>query len=353
MSAPAPPAVESHGIEVRLAGQERSEEWDRFVRLEPGACGYHSWPWVRIVREAAGLEVYPLMALREGEIVGILPLARQRLWPLKAQLLSLPFVNYAGLLCADEEAENALLEAALRLAQERGAARIELRHTSPRASAWGRRVDRVRFVLDLPAKTEDLWRSLPGERRTQVRRAQKNGLVPQTGDADLLQDFYGIISRTWRDHGSPVLPRRFFAAVMGYHPSDTRICVVRSGDRVVAAGFLYRFGERVEVPWVGSLPEFSSSQPGVLLYWTMLQQGCEWGARVFDFGRSPKGSGTAVFKKRWGGVEEQLFWSVWPATSAEGGTSPLATSLVKNLWKRLPVGLATSLGARLSPNIPL
>lgn len=339
--------------EVSVADETIAPVWDEFVRAHPAAYGYHQWAWTDIFRRSLKLTVYPLAAWRAGKLVGILPLVRQRLWPLSASLISLPFVNYAGVLAQDESAETMLLSAAVRLAHRSGATRIELRHAESHALSWSRREDKVSFVLDLSPGRESIWRSLPGPRRTQIRRAQKDGLQAEVGGGQLLEEFYRILSRKWRDHGTPVLPRDFYAAIMRRFPEDTRICLVRSHGRPAAASFLYRFGSRVEVPWVGALPEFSTSKPNILLYWTMIEQSYHLGARYFDFGRSSRTSGNYDFKKRWGGDEKSLPWSVWPPTRAGRPDAGLGASLVKSVWKHLPVGLATTLGRHVSPYLPL
>ena len=290
------------------------------------------------MREALGLEAFPLAAQRDGQVVGVLPLVRQRPWPLPATLISLPFVSYAGVLCHDADAEAVLLDAAIELARRRGVARIELRHVRARAGAWGRREDKVRFTVETGGGEQAMWSALPGQRRTQVRRARKDGLSDSAGGEELLDEFYGVVSRKWRDLGSPVLPRRFFATVLRRFPQDSRICVVRAGERTAAAGLIHRFGGRVENPWVGSLPGFPRAN--VLLYWAMMLESHRWGAERFDFGRSSRESGNYVFKSRWNAHEEALPWSVWPAGAAQGAERGAAAAALRSVWKRLPLVLA-------------
>ena len=339
--------------DVHFADETLAPAWDKFVELQPGAYGYHRWAWGEIFQRDLKLKVYRLAAWREGDLVGILPLVRQRLWPLPARLISLPFVNYAGVLARDRDAEDALLEAAVQLARQLRVTHIELRNTEPQAVHWARREDKVRFVLDVSPGQEKLWASLPGPRRTQVRRAQKDGLLAEVGGEELLDEFYRILARKWRDHGTPILPAHFYAAIMRHFPAATRICLVRSGTQAVAAGFLYRFGARVENPWVAALPEFSASRANILLYWAMIQESCRWGAQSFDFGRSSGGGGPYEFKKRWDAQEQFLPWSVWSTSRSGRPDDGFGADLLKRLWKRLPVGVANHFGPHVSRHLPL
>ena len=351
MSRPSP--VETPRAEPTASVTERpsAPDWERFVRDHPEAAAYHRFGWIEIVRDPLGLQAFPLAAVRGGVIAGVLPLVRQRPWPLPATLISLPFVNYAGALSQDADAEAALLLAAVDLARRCGAARIELRHDRPRAAAWGRREDKVRFTFDTSGGEEAMWSALPGQRRTQVRAALKEGLSEVTGGEELLDDLYAILARKWRDLGSPILPRRFFAAVLRRFADDTRVCAVRAGGRIVAAGLIHRFGTRVENPWVGALPAFPKAN--VLLYWTMMLESHRQGAAAFDFGRSSLDSGNHVFKSRWNARQEPLPWSVWPVEAARGVEAGRAAALLRAVWKRLPLPLASGLGPMLARRLPL
>ena len=46
----------------------------------------------------------------------------------------------------------------------------------------------------------------------------------------------------------------------------------------------------------------------MLLYWTMLADAIECGARIFDFGRSSRNTGPHHFKRQWGAQETPLHW---------------------------------------------
>jgi FemAB-related protein (PEP-CTERM system-associated) len=340
-------------VTVRALDSGDHAQWDAYVRGRPDASGYQLSTWSDILAEVLRLDVHRLAAFRADEIVGILPLAHQKLWPLPATLISLPFVNYAGLLVDDAEAEDALLTSAVELAERLGVSRTELRHDAPRAAGWARREDKVRFVYDLSEGEEAMWSALPGQRRTQVRKAEKSGLTEHVGGAELFDEFYELVSRKWRDLGSPVLGRPLFQAVLDRFPGDTRICLIRSGEETAAAGFIFRFEGRAENPWVGSLDAYMKQQANTMLYWVMMKESARMGAGLFDFGRSSRESGNYTFKSRWNATEEELPWSIWPPTSVMGAESGGMAQRVKAVWKHLPLPIANLVGPYLSPNLPL
>lgn len=339
--------------EVRAVDPSQADAWDDFVDRHPDATGYHRWGWLEILSGAMRLRVHALGAWHGREIVGVLPLARQRPWPFAASLLSVPFASYAGVVADERAIEESLLSAAVELARAEGIARIELRNQRPRATAWGRREDKVRFTLDVSEGEESLWRRVPSARRRQVRQARRAGLEANVGGIEHLDAFYRIVSGKWRDHGTPILPRHFFAAVMERFPDDTRICLVRSGSHIAAAGFLYRHGECVENPWLGSRQEFAGSRAGILLYWTMMVEAIRWGCATFDMGRSSRDEGPYAFKKQWNAVEEPLVWSIWPPDAVLGAESGRAAAALRSVWRHMPLAIADRVGPPLSRNLPL
>lgn len=346
-------AVASAGlVRAELASELVARAWDRFAAGHADASGYHSWGWIERFR-AAGLPVYPLVAWRDEEIAGVLPLVRQRLWPLRAILLSLPFVNYGGLVARDEEAASALLDGARNLAGRVGAGRIDLRHHTPRQCPWPVRRTKVRFVLEVGDAEQALWRKIPPARRRTVRRAVRSGFEADAGGAEAFGSFYRVVSRGWRDHGSPILGRQFFRGVVEAFPDRVRIVRVCRADRVVAAGLLFRHTDDwVENPWLATDPRAFRDGAGVLLYWQMMLETQRWGARLFDMGRCSPGTGTYLFKQRWGAREELLPYATWPPRGGRPEEGRAAT-LLRSVWQRLPVWLANRLGPALARRIPL
>ena len=109
-----------------------------------------------------------------------------------------------------------------------------------------------------------------------------------------------------RDLGTPVYPKRFFAAILREFPERTWICSVLLEGKRLAAGFLVSFQGQMEIPWASSLRSHNHLSPNMLLYWTALSYACESGHRRFDFGRSPPHEGTYRFKEQWGARPVQL-----------------------------------------------
>jgi FemAB-related protein (PEP-CTERM system-associated) len=325
-------------------------DWDAFVASRPDATAYHQWRWRDVFVRAFGHDT-AYLAARDGQtICGVLPLVLFRSAVFGRFAVSLPYVNYGGVLAADESVRRALLGEAERIAADRGLTHVELRHTDTCFPELPSKRHKVAMTLELAADASKAWEAVDRKVRNQVRKAEKSGLTVESGGAELVEGFYSVFARNMRDLGTPVYDRRFFSEVLRQFPDEARVFLVRHTSGVVAAGISYRYRNTVENPWASSLKEFRTLSPNMLLYWHMIRDAVERGARVFDFGRSTPGEGTFKFKEQWGAKPRPVCWEYRLLAGAnlpdQSPKNPKFRAAIA-IWKRMPLGLATRLGPHL------
>ena len=330
-------------------------EWDAFVMTRPDATGYHLWAWRRVFEQAFGHETCYLAARRGNEVVGVLPLVAFRSWLFGRFMVSLPFVNYGGVLASEDAAVEALVAEATRAASSRGCRHLELRHTSRRLPDLPVKQHKVGMMLALAADATKAWDQLDRKVRNQVRKAQKSELVSVVGGRELLDEFYAIFAVNMRDLGTPVYGREFFARVLEEFPEAARVHVVRLGATPVAAGITFAHRRTIEVPWASSLKAYRALCPNNLLYWSIIEHAVSSGFETLDFGRSTPNEGTYEFKRQWGAVPSPLFWEyalvAGETMPDQSPANPKFKSAIE-LWKRLPVPVATAIGPHIVRSIP-
>lgn len=345
-------------IEVRRVDPHAPQEaaaWDAYVAGHAGATGYHRMGWTRVAHRAFGHVAYSLAAYDGAGIAGVLPLVHIRSRLFGRFLVSLPFVNYGGVLADSTEASQALIEEAEDLLRRTGADSIELRHVGSPRLGLSAKLHKVTMLLDLQNDPDALWRGLRDKVRNQVRKARKFGLTVEQGGTELLRDFYDVFAVNMRDLGTPVYGRYFFETIMDEFPEDTRIVAVRDGGTVVAAALCYAHDTTFEVPWASSLRTHRDRCPNNLMYWHCIESACREGFTVFDFGRSTRDSGPWRFKAQWGAREVPLSWEY---LLADGAPLPDLTpsnaryGLAVRLWQHLPVALTRFIGPHIVRSIP-
>ncbi len=351
-------AVPERSAAIEISTSVTEAEWTAYVDSHADATVYHQWGWERVFWNAFGHRMDRLVARRAGRIAGVLPLVTMRSWLFGRFMVSLPFVNYGGVLASTAGAGRALVDEAGRLAVERGLRHVELRHRVPQCPHLPSRQHKVAMTLSLPAGPggeEEMWSALDRKVRNQVRKAEKSGLTVESGGGALVPAFYRVFARNMRDLGTPVYSRRLFDEVLDVFPNQARVFVVRLGGEPVAASVTIRSRDRMEVPWASSLREHSALAPNNLLYWAMIRDAIASGCRLFDFGRSSPGAGTYKFKEQWGARPEPLTWEYVLSPGVEvpnqGPTNP-KFSLAIETWKRLPVPVANLVGPSIVRAIP-
>jgi len=141
-----------------VAREQACTRWDRYVLSHPGGSGYHLMAWRRVMEDAFGHATFYLMVTDEDQAVhGVLPLVFLSSRLFGRLLVSMPYVNYGGLLADTVEAQDALLKAAVDLAKQQGAAHIELRQSEVLGLGWPSKQHKVSMRLELPKRFETLW----------------------------------------------------------------------------------------------------------------------------------------------------------------------------------------------------
>jgi FemAB-related protein (PEP-CTERM system-associated) len=328
--------------------------WSEYVANHPSATGYHDWPWRDVFQDAFGHTPVYFSVRRDGRIAGVLPTVLVRSWLFGRSLISMPFVNYGGVLADDVSAERALWDAAIAFGREQACGHVELRHFRQHFSDAPCKRHKVTMVLPLESSTA-LWDEMDRKARNQVRKAQKSGLAYATGGRELLDAFYAVFARNMRDLGTPVLGRQFFDRVLTAFGDRARLHVVSHQSSPVAAGFTFETRGTVEIPWASSIRDYNALCPNHLLYWSLLEGAAARGCATFDFGRSTPNEGTYKFKEQWGAKPVPLCWE-YGLLSGGGlpNSSPTNSKfrLAIATWKKLPLSVANRVGPSIARAIP-
>ena len=339
-----------------LVCRPHASAWDSFVNEAQNATSYHRFKWSEVITKSFGHQCHYLAAVdNNGEWQGVLPLVHMRSKLFGNFLISVPFVNYGGLLYKNDAAATVLLEEAERLRRILGATHVELRHVGRRVDGIQTRQHKVTMLLDLATDVDAQWSGFNAKLRNQIRKAERSGLQFVAGHVELLDGFYAVFVRNMRDLGTPVYSKRFFRNILEAFSDTTRVFAVYHQTRMIAAGIGSWFKNTLEIPWASSIADYKMLCPNNMLYWEAIRFAIREGLNRLDFGRSTPNEGTYNFKKQWGAQPVKLYWQYLMDGCARmpnlNPSNPKYQAAIR-IWQRLPLPATKILGPMIIRNIP-
>jgi FemAB-related protein (PEP-CTERM system-associated) len=346
------PAVDTR-IRVRSMQTADAARWDAFVEVCPNATFFHRVGWAQIIEQVFRHRTHYLLAERGSDIVGVLPLAQVRSRLFGHALVSLPFAVYGGVASSDGAAVAALHAAAVERARELGVGHLELRNMTPTEAEWPRQDLYVTFRKGIQPEVEANLLAIPRKQRAMVRKAVGRNLAAEI-DAGV-DRFYALYSDNVHRHGTPPFSKRYFEALRATFGDACEVLTVLSpkGEPVSSVLSFY-FRDEVLPYYAGDIAAARELAANDFKYWELMRRACLKGVRVFDYGRSKRGTGSFDFKKNWGfeptplAYEYRLFKR--DTIPQNNPSNPKYRAFIA-LWRRLPRGVANALGPSIVRNL--
>jgi len=342
---------------VREMGDADRVRWDAFVETAPTGTFFHRSAWRDVVEEAFGQRTSFLYAERDGRIVGVLPLARQKSVLFGDALISLPFCVYGGVVAADAVAADALIAAAEARAADLGVGHLECRDLAPGAIAgrdgWSTTELYVTFRKAIVADPEANMLAIPRKQRAMVRKGIKAELVATVDDG--VERFFALYADNVHRHGTPAQSRRYFELLRRTFGDDCRVLTVAAADgRPLSSVLSFYFRNEVLPYYAGDAPDARDYAANDFKYWELMRRSGEEGITLFDYGRSKVGTGPYDFKRNWGFTPQTLAYGYKlvraGAVPENNPLNPKYRAFIA-LWRRLPLGVANRLGPLLARSL--
>lgn len=343
---PATPEYGNALEDVRLLDSESDEiRWDTFVRQEPSGTFYHLSGWRRVIGDSLGHPVYYLFVERDGQIEGVLPLARVKSRLFGDALISLPFLVYGGPVTKTAEARQALIQYATELATSLDVDYLEMRNRTKLPGDWVTSDNYVTFRKPIDSDPEKNLLAIPRKQRAMIRKGIKAGLEAET---DQITDrLYSAMLVCKRNLGTPFFGSKWLRAIKEVFGDDAEITTIVHEGRTVCSVMSFLFRDEV-LPYYGGGGDLARNLKGNdFMYWAVMERACTGGRKLFDYGRSSVNSGAYRFKKHWGFEPEPLHYQ-YRLINAESlpnlnPANPRYRLLI-DAWKKLPLWVAGIVG---------
>ena len=338
--------------EIRTLGDAERTAWDRFVLTEPQATFFHLSGWQRIIERVCGHRTHYLYARREGRITGVLPLAEIKSRLFGHSLLSTPFCVYGGFVATAEVDRHALEQRARSLAEQLDVDYLELRNLHASTGEWQSKELYVTFRKTLSANETENLHAIPRKQRAMVRKGIQANLKSEIDDD--IERFYDMYSISVRNLGTPVLGRRYFAALLDEFGSAIEVMTVSLNDKPVSSVLSFYFRDQVLPCYGGGTGDARDLKANDFMYWELMRRAVPRGSTLFDFGRSKVGTGSYRFKKHWGFEPEKLEYQYHLVRSTEmpdlSPMNPKYRTMIA-AWRRLPIWVSRAVGPMIARHL--
>ena len=167
--------------------------------------------------------------------------------------------------------------------------------------------EHLNYTHNLTRSLKEINAGFSDGRKKGIKKAESLGLKVREGDKSDLDDFYGMVERTYKDAGVPLADKSLFeAAFRELSPKKMILFILGSLHKNILAGrMVLAYNGMLHDWYAGSQPSARSQNANEFLVWHTMKWGHENGFSLFDFGGAGKPGeqyGPGEFKRRFGGT---------------------------------------------------
>lgn len=347
---------------MRLICAEK-KDWQAYCGDCATSSVYQDPRWLELIES-----VYPRIRIwrlvckdDHGRLLWLLPLVEiTPLGKMRPMLISLPFGNYGGFLLPHVRKQGVTNEMLMPLSEFFGNSRafaLEIREMDPPAHALKTEDHFLRFEVTFPESADQLWKkTLSGNARTSVRKADKMGVRTVFGHRHALQILQNIYERNASYHGTPIHHVSWYEKLAAMFPQETEIVLGAYEGKFIGALLLLHYQDTSVLHLSVSDPAYRTIPVTDKLIWSSFVRIMEnRTSKRFDFGRTRPVPGKLFFKRKWGSAEHRLYYSYLVKTGER-----IPRILPENpkfgpaiqVWRHLPLSLKRMIGPFFRIRIP-
>ena len=330
------------------------DAWEGYLLRCREATVFHRLAWCDAVESAYGHRPLHRLAMRDGEVVGVLPMMLVRSRLVGRVIVSVPYATYGGILAEDADAADALLAEAKQLCTEHDVNYLELRQKDATHFDLPTNDRYDTFRCELPADPAEILPAIPKKGRAACRKGLARCEV--VFGREHLDAIYDLYAYTMRRLGSPNYSKRLFLALAERFGEDCVCELVLLHGKPVAGVMSFVFRDELTAYFSGSLPAATAVCASNAMYLTLQQTCVERGLGVFDFNRTRRDNpGPHAFKRHMGFTAAPLHYKLMLHNRTEMpnlSPSNRKFSAAVRIWKRLPLWMTRRGGALVTRWIP-
>lgn len=341
-------------IRIVKAGNQDKQIWNEYIRNNSQSSIFHRFEWKNIVEATYNHRPIYLLALKNSDVVGVLPAFIIRSLIFGNKLVSLPFGQYAGPISDNKLISLHLIRSVLTYTKNENIDFFEIR-TNPKNKDSYKLVKGnhkfYTFFLDISKGLENVLENAESNRRRAVKKSLKAGLeICFEEDIDNFFELYLYNSHIF---GTPGHSKIFFENIVQHLSENTKIISVKKEGKVLASSILFLHNKYATSYSVVSRME-RKYNVNDFLYIKSIEYCLENNIKYFDFGRSVQDSGVYKYKKRWNPSIIKLNYC-YPLKGGKIPSYDLSSSkniILTKLWSNFPLFFTQTIGPFFRKNLP-
>jgi len=208
--------------------------------------------------------------------------------------------------------------------------------------------DPVTMRLDLKGKTiEEIRKNYSKSVRRRVKVEDKFVLYALEDKKYSLNDFYQILKIIFKNHGTPLFPKRYFENLLKHLQGE--IYFLEFEDRLVGGTFvLFDPASKIAtLQYGGILPAEKNYYNGYMMDHLIIKRLLEdQEYELLDYGRTPYETGSYQFKRSFGSYPVKI--DIVTNMLQNNQEIYHKYDFAANVWRKLPYTVTDSLGAKLT-----
>jgi hypothetical protein len=349
----------NEGLKIELLSGEDQEKYNKFVFKHPDSTIYHSIEWKKIIQESLNLKPYYLLAKNEEDkIEGVLPLFHIKTI-FNNVLSSLPLSSYGGFI-GERRSITPLLNAATMLKKDLRC-NLVIRQKPLDLEVFFNEFNLIKENLWNLQRVniknpQEMWYSLDKTNRTNIRKAEKNGLYIKTAQSESdLTDFYHLFCLTYKRLGFCVPNYHFFKKIwevmspLGY----LKIFIVKLDELSIGSTLNLTFRDTVFSAYIGLDERYLDLKVSNYLDWNSLLWCYKKSFCYYDLGLTTK-ENKSLFSYKSSFSSEDTIYSRYVSQNLSNINKhrSFIYNIVRHSLRKTPVFLNKKLGTFIIKNLP-
>jgi len=306
-------------LKIDIINTSNDEEWMKYVHEHPKGNIFHTPYSIRAFQHAKRHEVQLFWAVNNvnKKILAFLPAVRVRLLDGPLGYFTSRSILYGGLLWTEN---NDSLEVLLKVLNaydqlaKKDSIVTEVRNTHDTTNAMPylksvgyQYEDYLNFTLDLERSEEEIFRSFTKDRRKNIKKSKKKGLViEEMANKSKMDTFYNILSDSYSRNKVPLADISLFEMLHDNLEDRgmAKFFLSRYKDKYIGAQLCLLYKSKINTFYGASYREWSSYHPDEAMIWYVIKWGLRHNFRLLDLGgagRPDEEYGVRDYKRRFGG----------------------------------------------------